>query len=136
MQRRDYFHPETIQTRVNRRYRRQAALRLHLILTVMLTIFGLTVYSYLALRMDYSGVLFWLVESVVVALFAAHLVWKRSRDHAETEIDAQMREARHYQQRDNTLGYDAAYRLSDDGELFYDEDEIEYDVKAKRKREG
>lgn len=135
MQRRDYFHPETIQTRINRRYRRQAALRLHLILTVLLTVFGLAVYSYLATRLYYSGVLFLLAETALVGLFAAHVVWKRSRDHAETEIDAQMREARHYQ-RGDVFEHDAVYRLSADGELFYDEDEIEYDLRGKRKRES
>lgn len=77
-----------------------------------------------------------LVTAVVWSLVYIHRLWKRSREHLAAEIDAEMREAREYELRRYELSRDPAYRLTDDGELFYDEEEIEYDVKPKRKHGG
>ena len=142
-----YFSEIKILRRKQRREQRNLGYRLHILLTFLGSLLlshqvlanSNTFYLRNGIYVQDTAILLQLVLYLPVLwlLVLIHLFWKRSREKVEAEIDAQMREARHYQQRDNTLDYDPAYRLSDDGELFYDEDEIEeYELKPKRRHDS
>jgi membrane protein YdbS with pleckstrin-like domain len=126
MENMEYFNPQEIHRRVSQRHRRQFVLQLHLVWTFLLSAIGMGLYSYVMPdRANLASVI--LLGLVLLwAMLVSHFFWKRSRDRAEIEIDVEMR--RYLIDRD----HDAAYRLRDDGELFYGE-EVEYELKPKRK---
>lgn len=135
MESNDYFHPNAIRRRVNRRYRGQFASRLHFFFTLLLTAVGFALFTSTPNELHrVTHLVFYLV--LLWSLFLIHSLWRRSRSHAEAQIDAELREARDYDLGRYEMDRDASYRLSDDGELFYGADEIEYNVKPKRKRES
>src|SRR5690606_33622723 len=127
-----YFSEAAIKERITQRYQREQALRIHVFITLMVFI-GITFLVLLdtdvflpnntlngteillaLLKVALASGFFWLL-----LLFHAYV--RRSREHLAAEIDAEMREAREYELRRYELARDPAYRLSDDGEIFYDD---------------
>ncbi len=144
----DYFSARGIRQRGLRRNRRRGWLYIHLALTIFMT--GLLIAErnlYLMSRNNfpdeassyldshYFSLHALIAAGIIWLLFVLHLIWSRFHSIADMEIDAEMREAREYEMQRYNTGRNAAYRLSDDGELFYDEDEIEYELKPKRRQE-
>jgi hypothetical protein len=142
----DYFDQSAIIGRLERRHRRSTIFRVHVVATLMLSllvtfmlIWGRDIY--IGSAFSGSGIfraLFQLGVFLAIPwlLVFFHYFQKRSSDNLDAAIDAEMREARAYDVRSyGGRDDDAVYRLSEDGELFYDE-ELAYDLKPKRKREG
>ena len=71
---------------------------------------------------------------VFFAVFALHATWVALRSHAENEIHEQMREARYFASRRHDPESKVDLRVGDDDELTDDLDEMDDELKPKRKR--
>ncbi len=130
-----YFSEEEIAQRRERHHQRNMIYRLHLLATFIGSLF--ITYQVLV-----KHALFYVDNEFVVRdqgavlmelglylpalwlIVLIHLVWKKSREKAEAEVDAVIQ---HYETKRSV------YRLSEDGELFDDAEEIDYELKPKRK---
>jgi hypothetical protein len=145
----EYFNQTAIARRINTRQRRQLILVIHAMLVLAVTAFIIfdsiqvqqfirqtwpDIDSWNYLWMNFSGRDRLMVIAAAWAMLPFQYAWVWSRVSAEKLLDVEMREAREYELRRYELERDAGYRLSNDGELFYD-DESEYDLKPKRKWE-
>ncbi len=152
-----YFSQAAIKSRIDQRQKRYLYLVLHLILVLVITVFvvldSVAVIQFLSeIHSGTAAILdnFWSGFSgpqraaILIAAWLTlpfHYAWVVSRLSAEKILDREMRETREYELRRYELEHgrsdrEALYRLSADGELFYDDEEIEYDVKPKRKLKG
>jgi hypothetical protein len=145
----DYFSQSAIRERVTQRHQRKQGFRVHVFLTLIVSL-GITFLVMLETdvflpnnTLNGTAILLGLLKAALASsvfwLFLLfHVYVKHSREYLAAEIDAEMNKAREYELRryelDRDHNHDATYRLSDDGELFYDAEEMEYDLKPKRKR--
>lgn len=151
-----YFSQAAIKRRIDQRQKRSLYLVLHLILVLVITAFVVTdagvmlqflseIHAGLTVRLidfrnGFSGLQLIAVMVTAWLTLPFHYAWVVSRLSAEKILDREMRETREYELRRYELEHgrsdrDAVYRLSADGEIFYDDEEIEYDVKPKRRHE-
>jgi protein-S-isoprenylcysteine O-methyltransferase Ste14 len=137
-----YFSLSEIRKRVHRQQRQQLTRILNIGVTLVLAAV-MIIFIYGAFPLPFRSfaeretaipqllalLTFFIVFFVVLLV---HRIWLNGQMKIDAEIDEAMRAKR------NTERYreDDVYRLSDDGELFYDREEVEYDLKPKRKREG
>jgi hypothetical protein len=149
MSKNDYFSESAITQRLNRRHRRYVLVSAHFFigfcLIAIITSRSISIYDMLSdfspqLATEWANVWHRLPGITPVhfgllmfGLFVLHAIWASLRTYAENEIDVQMREARYYKSRRYDSDPDTTFRLGDDGELFYDAEEIEYELKPKRK---
>jgi hypothetical protein len=145
----DYFSQAAILKRLNRRHRRFTLVAIHFVIALVVVVVVSTNLSIFRMLQDLSpglaaewsglwqripGITPAMVGMLLFGLFVVHATWAALRTYAENEIDEQMREARYYTYRRRDPMPSAGLRLGDDGELVDDMDEIEYELKPKRKR--
>ena len=142
MKNNDFFSPDEIRRRVNRQQRQKLMRLVNITITVLISVLAFfflpLLYPHPMMRLEDRQVTTGMFIATLIAFvitwggLLVHRIWLNGQMKIDREIEDTMRTRGSMAQYQDAN----AYRLSDDGELFYDEDEIEYDVKTKRKNSG